>query len=286
MKQDRRVLLVGGRGWIGRALTAALKETRTPTYVTSSADSIALDASVQQEIRSFAPDTAVFLAGMTPDRGPAMGPDRYKNSLDVITRELEAVASLPGLEHLTYLSSGIVGAGGGFGRNIFKEMYRLAKLNEEHLLMAMEGGPAALVVRVFSLSGPYARDPNPYAFYSLIEQCKAGRVKIEADCLVVRSYTSVVDLAEVVLRSAAIGIKGLKSTGGEPLELADLAARVSEVLNPSAEIIVREHRHGLDEYVGPDSQWRGWCEETGVVPIELSEQIVQTATWLNESAQI
>jgi nucleoside-diphosphate-sugar epimerase len=233
-----------------------------------------------KRVRQFNPDTVVFLAGVTPDRGPDLGLDRYRQVLERVQQELHAVTTLEGINHLTYLSSGIAGMAIGSGGNKFREVYRLAKLTEENLVTSLSDSLVVHIVRIFSLTGPHARDPRRYAFFDLIEQCKAGRIELYSQNLVYRSYVSVTDLAAAILRSSVLGIGGVSFTGGEPLELADLANRIVETVNPQAEVIVRQYRQGIDDYVGPDLSWRQWCVDVGLAPQDLSEQISSSERWL------
>ena len=280
---DRRILLVGGRGWVGKAVQKAAEARGYSTLATGSRDSIATNRDLASIVKDFSPTSLVFLAGVTPDRGPQLGEGGYHQALARTHAELQAVLSRYEFDHLTYLSSGIAGLHPLQVDQPFREMYRRAKVAEEDLIAALPATAAALTLRVYSLSGPYARDPLRYALFDFINQARLGRITVTANQLVRRSYVSVLDVAQVILKSAEMGISGVRSTGGEPVELADLAERVALVINPAASVVTDDSRSGMDDYVGDDVEWRSWCAEVGVSGAELPQQIRQSEMWLDQA---
>ena len=278
---DRRILLIGGRGWVGKALQEAAEAHGYSTLVTGSRDSVAGDRDLASTVERFRPTSMVFLAGVTPDRGQKLGEDCYQQCLSRTYAELDAVLSRYEFNHVTYVSSGIAGLQPDHDEPPFRDIYRRAKVAEEELVAALPASRAALTLRVFSLAGPYVRDPLRYALYDFIHQARSGRIAVTANKYVWRSYVGVLDLARVILKSAETGICGVRSTGGEPVELVDLAQRIAHLVNPAACVVAREGRLGIDYYVGDDVDWRNWCAEVGVKRAELSQQIRQSEMWLD-----
>ena len=279
---DRRILLIGGRGWVGKALQEAAEARGYSTLVTGSRDSIAGDRDLASTVESFSPTSMVFLAGVTPDRGQQLGEEYYQQCLSRTHAELDAVLSRYEFKHLTYVSSGIAGLQPDQSDPPFRAMYQRAKVAEEKLVAALPASRTALTLRVFSLAGPYVRDPLRYALFDFIHQARSGRITVTANKFVWRSYVGVLDVARVILKSAETGISGVRSTGGEPVELADLAQRVAQLVNPAATVVAGEGRSGVDDYVGNDVDWRDWCEEVGVKGAELPQQILQSEMWLDQ----
>ena len=280
MTGHRRVLLIGGSGWIGTALQQVLAETNAEVLVTSSRESITGDDSVLSSVREFEPNAVVFLAGVTPDLGPSLGLDAYERALDRVTQELRAATRLVNLQHFTYLSSGIAGLAIATSRNPYREAYRRAKLDGEALAADLSASMAVSTIRVFSLSGPFARDPGRYALFDLISQAKMGRIELTSERLVYRSYVGVLDLARAIARSLAKGISGLYYTGGERIELESLAGRIASLVNPSALVVSPQDRAGVDDYTGPNADWLTWCDQLGFAPQGLPEQILASYGWL------
>ena len=280
---EGRTLLVGGHGWVGRALQEAAEARGCATMATGSHDSIATDRDLASAVEDFSPTSLIFLAGVTPDRGPQLGKGGYQRSLDRIYTELDAVLSMYEFDHITYLSSGIAGRPPSQVHSPFREMYRQAKVAEEALVDSHALSRTVLTMRIFSLSGPFARDPLRYALFDFIRQARTGLITVSANGLVWRSYVSVLDVARVILGSAEMGISGVRSTGGKSIELAELARRVAQVVNPAASVVSAERRSGVDSYVGDDLEWRKWCTEVGVTGAGLSEQISESARWLDQA---
>ena len=280
LHQEERILVVGGSGWIGRALQQVLTSLHCQVLSLDSTAASTEFSAKSGRVHAFQPTTAIFVAGVTPDRGAEMGVEAYSGALDRVTATLENVIHLPSLSRVCYASSGIVNADRGTELDPIRRHYRSAKLREERLVQSSstEGDP--LIARVYSLSGPYARCPDNYALFDFIRQSRTGAISIRSDSLVYRSYSSVMDLAHVLVYSLASQRGGTFSTGGHPIELGELAHEVAATAAGPVRVEIPEQRTRKDFYCGNDTQWRRWCAESGVVSKNLREQITASIEWL------
>lgn len=277
---DARVLLVGGSGWIGQAVQEVLGAYHCPVMLMNSATASADFRQVSGKVQDFQPTVAFFVAGVTPDRGPEMGVEAYSGALDRVTAILELTIQIPSLSHICYASSGIVDANLEPEPNPFLRRYRSAKLREESLVQSSSAEREPLIARVYSLSGPYNRRPQNYALFDFIRQSFTGTISVRSDSLVYRSYSHVMDLAQALVSSIANRCGGTYSTGGRPIELADLAHEVACALPRPVRIEVPRFRSQRDFYCGSDAQWHAWCAASGIVPKGLRDQIRASSQWL------
>lgn len=275
-----RILVVGASGWIGRAVEHELQMNDCDFVSLNSVGVARARLSAYEDLLALSPSTVIFLAGVTPDRGPSMGLAAYEESLSRVTDVLGFIARLPGVARMCYVSSGIVASPQSTMSDPFRSLYRETKMREEEITLSVSSKAEPLVARVFSLSGPYVRQPQNFALYSFILQGRAGTIDVTADRLVYRSYTSVMDLARVLLSSLADGRGGILSTGGAPVELEELAQEVARLTPPHALVTSKPHRGNPEYYCGDNAVWKQWCALSGVTARDLTAQIKESADWV------
>lgn len=278
--RDSRILLVGGSGWIGRAVLQVLDGYHCTVLSMDSASALAEIRARSGKVQAFQPTVAIFVAGVTPDRGTELGIEAYSGMLDRVTATLESMIQLPGLSQICYASSGVASPDRESEPSPILQRYRSAKLREEELVQSCSAEQAPLIARVYSLSGPYVRRPENYALFDFIRQSLTGTISVWADSLVYRSYSCVMDLAQALVASVADRRGGTYSTGGRPVELADLAHEVAAALRRPVRIEIPEHRSRRDFYCGSNPQWLRWCAASGIVPQTLGSQIRVSHEWL------
>jgi nucleoside-diphosphate-sugar epimerase len=139
------------------------------------------------------------------------------------------------------------------------------------------------IARIYSVSGPHINKHQTYALASFVLAALADQpIEVYAPMRVIRSYVAVRDLLSLVIAAllAPEGESVLRfDTGGEALELAEVAASVARVLGgkvlrqPSIE--PQENR-----YVGDASTWIALLARFDLTELSIDEQVAETAAWL------
>jgi nucleoside-diphosphate-sugar epimerase len=274
-----RCLVVGGSGWVGTAVTNSLTARSVPHLATGSSQPLS-SRRTYSDVQDFRADTLIFLGGVTPDRERILGLGQYESALASVSAELETALSLAHLERVCYLSSGIVQQHENDLRDAARRAYHQAKIREECLVHGLGARLESQIIRLYSLSGPHLRRPSNYAFHDLVSQGLKGSIDVRATRPTFRSYVSVTDLAEVIVESLAQRQTGLRVTGGEPIEMGDLAKRIAQLVSPGAEVRIPPRVDGSESYCGDEASWREWCDAVGVESRTLDQQILETAEWL------
>jgi len=162
---------------------------------------------------------------------------------------------------------------------------RLKRDDEERLAAWARAEPARRVAigRLYALSGPFINKPESYALANLILSVLAGQpAQVRAPMAVFRSYVAVREAMSLVvaLLLAAEGDPVCRfDTGGEPLELGQLAQTVASVLGGQA-MRPPPVEGQANRYLGDHQRWQELLAEHGLQhsPIEL--QVAETAAWL------
>jgi nucleoside-diphosphate-sugar epimerase len=135
------------------------------------------------------------------------------------------------------------------------------------------------VARVWSVTGSYVTKPDSFAFTDLISQAKLGQIDIRSNHLIYRRYCSVEDVLAIAMIPEVPGRNTVFDTGGELVELGELAKLIVEIVNPNAEILRQ-----LDSTVRQDnyhSDNKDWGHLTGVAKLPedtLRDQIARVLT--------
>lgn len=265
-----RVLLLGGSGWLGQTVQSLLPDV--PVLATASSARDQYRSWDFPAIRDFAPTVVVNCAFLTPGHEAGMGPHSYEMTNRSLTEQFVAASSLPSVRAVVTVSSGaaVTDPQGTYGR--------LKAQEEQHGAELVTQRRSVVIARAYSLSGPYVRDPRAYALSDFILQAVTGRVEVRAQRPVWRRYTLAADFLQVSLRRALDGWSGVIDSGGELIEIADLARSVAHLVNPDATVTRPEAGlAGAQIYASDDHSWRGACADLGFSPAELPEQIMATA---------
>jgi nucleoside-diphosphate-sugar epimerase len=189
---------------------------------------------------------------------------------------METIA-IPSVTRLITVSSGAaVYPVDALTRPIEENPYGYLKRQVEDLLSdrSAELGVSTAVARAWSVSGSLVQKPASYALTDMIAQAKTGHISISATRPVYRRYSSVEDLLSVALAAATNPGSVLIDSGGELVEMSELAQRVIAVINPAATVsrpaLVDEQPN---EYYAADEPWQAWCAKVGLIPSNLDEQI-------------
>lgn len=299
---ERRIVVVGARGWIGKVLLSLLNEALDPADFAdrvvcfgSTEGEIALEDGLcvkQQPLSALAAlpyrSTLLFhLAFLTKDKVAGMAEADYvaanRNLSQTVVDALDPI----GVDRLFLASSGAAAFADDEAAAMDLRLYGRLKRDDEALFSdwakALPATRRAAIGRIYNVSGPYINKHDAYALASFILDALAGRpIEVRAPMRVIRGYVPVRELISFVLVSLLKpdGEIALHfETGGEALELGEVASRVA------ARFGVEVRRRPVTEprdnrYVGDAQAWERRLAGVGMAPAPLIEQIAETAAFL------
>jgi nucleoside-diphosphate-sugar epimerase len=291
---EDRVLVLGAGGWFGSTLLALLAEsatearvlglTRLPRRVTVGRHSWDLGGWDWDTVTGFAPSLLLNCAFLTRERVEQTGLKDYVADNVVLTSRFLRTIGLPSVRGALTVSSGAAVDSSGIP-DVELNPYGHLKRAEEILSrdVAAAHDVPLVVSRAWSVSGPLVQRPRDYAFSDLILQVAAGPIQVRAAHEVWRRYVGADDLLAVCLSLAIDGWTGVVDSGGELVEIGDLAKRVAE-LRPGTQI----ERPALDgsppdRYHSDGQSWSDACRRVKHTEASVEEQIRAVSAVLSGS---
>lgn len=284
-----RVLITGASGWLGRTALDLLAPLDLPTLALASRTrSIRVgDREIEcrvwdeQEVVAFAPTVMLDCAFLTRDRVAGMPLSEYVAANRALTERLAYATKLPSIRLALTVSSGAaVHPNDALDGPIGDNPYGYLKREAEHRLAqaAAESGAVPVVVRAWSISGAHMQKPQNYALGSMIQAAASGAIRITARRPVFRRYVLAEELLALGIAEGGVGPATIDS-GGELVEMAELAARIVAVVNPDA-VITRDEvdPEDPDRYHSDNQDWDKRCVSWDFAGAPLDRQIEITAS--------
>jgi nucleoside-diphosphate-sugar epimerase len=233
-----------------------------------------------REVAAFAPTVVLDCAFLTRDRVADMPLADYVSANRTLTERLVYATQLAGVRlGLTISSGAAVYPHDALDRRLEDNPYGYLKREAENRLAqaAAESGTVPVVARAWSLSGAHVQKPQGYALGSMILAAASGAIRITARHPVFRRYVLAEELLALGIAEGTVGPATIDS-GGELVEMAELAARIAAVVRPDAvisrnEIDPREPNH----YHSDGQDWEKRCQRWDLASASLGCQIEITA---------
>lgn len=302
LADERRIVIVGARGWIGRTAIALLRNALGPDIFArrvvcfGSADGeVAMEDGVsvpQHALERLAglapcPTLLLHLAFLTKDKVAGMAPAAYETANRALSQAVYDALDPIGVDRLFVASSGAAAFADEPTAADDLRLYGRLKRDDETLFTGWARTHPdvrrVVIGRIYSLSGPWINKYKTYALASFILDALAGRpIAVHAPIPVLRSYVAVRELLSLVF-AALVTESGDTvlhfETGGRPLELGEVAAAVARVLDGK---VARAPitQDGENRYVGDDHSWQALLRRFGLSHLPLDQQILETACWL------
>lgn len=283
-----RVVITGASGWLGRTAVDLLAPLGLPTLALAGRARVirVADRAVEcrvwddREVAEFAPTVVLDCAFLTRDRVADMPLADYVAANRRLTENLEFATQLPGVRLALTVSSGAaVYPRDALDGRLEENPYGYLKREAEQRLAraAADSGAVPVVARAWSISGAHVQKPHGYALGSMIQAAAAGAVRITAQRPVFRRYVPAEELLAVAMAEGGVG-RATVDSGGELVEMGELAARVVAVVNPTATITRGEvDARDPDRYHSDGLDWESRCRGWGLVSAPLDAQIELTA---------
>jgi nucleoside-diphosphate-sugar epimerase len=138
------------------------------------------------------------------------------------------------------------------------------------------------IARVWSVSGAYMTKPSSFAISNLIQQAKAGIIEILSSGPVYRRYCAIEDVISVGLATQSAPGKRIFDTGGDLIELGELAEIIGEEISPKIQI-VRKFKPMLrsDSYHSDGEDWRMLSQRFDLGFDSIPNQVARLARFIN-----
>ena len=283
-----RVLITGASGWLGRTALDLIAPLGLSTLALASrarlirvsGREIECRTWNQHEVAAFAPTVVLDCAFLTRGRVVDMPLDEYVATNRAMTERLVYATRLPSVRLALTVSSGAaVHPRDAFDGPLESNPYGYLKREAEHRLMEAAGhsGATPVVARAWSISGSHVQNPESFALGSMIRGAASGAIVITARRRVFRRYALAEELLAVGIAEGGIGPATIE-TGGELVEMADLAPRIAAIVRPDA-VITRGEVTGddPDRYHSDGRDWGDCCRRWGLAAASLDRQIEITA---------
>lgn len=285
---DDRILITGASGWLGRTALDLLAPLNLPTMALASrartirAGDCEIECRVWDDraVAAFAPTVVLDCAFLTRDRVAGMPLGDYVAANRILTDQLMHATRLAGVRLALTVSSGAaVHPRDALDGTIEDNPYGYLKREAEHRLAqaAAESGAVPVVVRAWSISGAHMQKPQNYALGSMIQAAASGAIRIMARRPVFRRYVLADELLAVGIAEGGVGPATIDS-GGELVEMGELAARIAAVVRPDAVISRGEvDPSDPDRYHSDGQDWQRRCRSWELESASLDRQIEITA---------
>jgi UDP-glucuronate decarboxylase len=295
---DARIVVTGAGGWLGLATLELLRdalgdgfETRVVAFGSSARTLSLRNGDIAQrplaELATLppAPTWVLHYAFLTKDRAAAMDDDTYAAACAAIRETVLAALEPIGARGVFVASSGAAARADDPAEAREMRLYGRLKRDDEAAFAswAEAAGKRAVIARIFNLTGPYINKHAAYAIASFILDALAGRaITVKASREVIRGYVAIRELVSLALTLLAEsdGVTRL-ATGGEPLELGEVAHAVAGALGGTVDRAAITEADA-DRYVGDADGYAALLSQYGIAPVALDRQIAETADWLRE----
>ena len=286
---DDRVLVTGASGWFGRTAIAMTREAGLELLATGSKDQrIEIDGQSQRVhsqsleiISAFRPTVVVDTAFVTRERLPVLGHKAYVEANQKIIDQSLAIAAMPSVKKYIGFSSGAsVHLAGHTSLSLEENPYAAQKrIYESKISGIAESLQSDIsVARVWSVTGSYCTKPESFAFTDLVAQAKLGLIEIKAKHLVYRRYCAIEDVLALAIIPNERGSYSVFNTGGDLIEIGDLAKLVVELVNPNADIRRQiDPELASDDYYSDSKDWDELLQSADLVKDSISQQVTRIA---------
>jgi nucleoside-diphosphate-sugar epimerase len=284
-------VLNGGTGWLGIATLRALErfENNGKIEITSS-DGRRFRAHDLGEFNTkeltsntkidFKADILVNLAFKTRDYISILGEEQYtKINLEIIKSSINLAQQLTP-KSIVIVSSGVVARNQESNGKLDNTQYTKLKILEEETFtqIAKDIGANLVILRMWGGSGRDLTSPFKYAIGDLIKQAvTSDKIIVSSEQLVYRRYSDASQQLEIAIKCAISGKNLTFDSGGQIIEMGDLADLIKSTLKPNLKIIRKlDTSLPTDKYYSESNQFDNLAKEYNINLFSLKKQIDET----------
>lgn len=273
-------LVLGATGWFGRSAAELLVLAGYQVMlVASKPKSMKIGNRIHDVIQwdhkkaaDFGPHIVVDAAFVTREHLANMGNLKFMATNRRIMNNAFEAFTLPSVKRFLGFSSGVVSEHKVITPD--SDPYAFLKREyEDEINRLFKAFPkSATVLRVFSVSGPHINRSHEFAFSSFLEGARNGQISIQSSQQIYRRYCSIDDLLALCLAHSAMEYRVLES-GGELIELGDLAKTICLIVNPKAKIVRNLTSNSSSTYASDNSDWLQLVSSNNFEALDINSQI-------------
>jgi nucleoside-diphosphate-sugar epimerase len=228
------------------------------------------------------PSLLLHFAFLTKDRAETMSEADYRAANRAISDAVLSALEPIGAQAVFLASSGAAAKADDPAAHAAMRLYGAMKRDDEDAFAAwaQAHGKRAVVGRIYNITGPYMNKHQAYAFASFMLDALAGRtIEVKAPRPVIRSYVAIRELVSLIfalLLAADSGVERFDS-GGEPLELGDVAQIVARIATGAVEgtNVARAAiaDPAADRYHGDTAHYAALLAREGIENVPLDRQV-------------
>lgn len=298
-----RIVVTGASGWLGMATLELLADalgddfdarvrcfgTCRRVLVLRSGRQVVQARLVDLAALDHRPTIVLHFAFLTRDRAETMADVNYiaanRDIADTVLAALDPI----GARAVFLASSGAARRADDTTAARALRLYGTLKRDDERRFSAWaeQSGHAAIIARIFNLSGPYINKPQHYALAGFIANALAGHpIEIRATHSVERGYVAIRELMSLAFSLALDKTAGVVAfdTGGAPMELAEVARHVTAIVGDVPITRAPSDGSASDSYLGGAEIYDRSIADHGIEPVDFPCQVAETAQYLRFSA--
>lgn len=291
LRPDTRIAILGATGWFGQTILDIASKAGIETIGFASRQrDIQVGGRIHkivkwssEKITEFSPTTIVDCAFLTPDRMKDLGVEEYVSiNKELIANFIKSCESDSVRSAISISSGAAVNTSVEKSKSIYGE---LKTLTEQKLAEITERKSInSVIARVWSVSGVFCTNTDNYAFSNFISQAKSGEVVLKSEHAVWRRYCSAADFLTIALALSEEDGNHILESGGELIELHELAHTIQQRLNPEitpGKSIALGDK--AENYSSDGSSWALACKRFGFKPLSIHDQITEITDSLSIS---
>ena len=280
-----RILITGGSGWLGKSSINHIRKhiPRAEIKILGShsrnmeilGEQFTVENLDQYDPKSFSPDGVIHLAHLTRGRIDEFGLQEYKFQNQKILSKLKTIFEVNQIKWTTVVSSGAVES---FVGKIENNPYTESKLAEEKFIReySISNNIGFSIVRLWGSLGFDMPINRNYAVSDFIIQAlEKDEIKVKAINKVFRRYVDSREFMSVCIESARVKINDTFSSGGQLIEISDLAREIGFRMN-SAVTVPDVQVETSDEYFPSDFNYENIRKLCNVPKIDFFDSLEAT----------
>ncbi|MDH6537268.1 NAD-dependent epimerase/dehydratase family protein [Aurantimicrobium minutum] len=295
LNNEHKLVITGAGGWLGTELLEKLLEEHGPEKIINNVVCLGshsrtktLSDGTEIPVQLFTDsieiqDVAGFvhLAFLTRDKVATYGTEDYSfRNLAITSRAIELIEQIRPRWIATVSSGAVFSKPGGPLENILTaNPYGFTKRVEETMLtqVAQEIGANISIGRLWGAMGSFMPVNRAYAVSDFIVQAhSAQQISIRANHEVWRRYCDAGEFMEVLITAAENLKKTSFDSGGELIELGNLATTISSLMDANT-LVSRPNSSGnADRYFPEATQYESLCNELQIHQKKLVDIIRST----------